>query len=369
MVHPVGRPPDSVLFGRVHRSGVPVRCDRYFDPDGTIGDYTWRFGDGTTAAGQSPAHTYAATGYYQVTLIITDNSGARDMASAHVEANARPTASFNVICAGPSCTFDGSPSSDSDGTVQIYSWSFGDGSRRNAYESIASHVYKTGTYTVSLLVYDNVFGTSDAVEKTLTVVNQLPVPSFTVTCVALRCTYDASSSSDADDGIYYREWKFGDGVNNWTGAQAGTYDYSKPGTYTITLTVFDFAQQATTTQRTVTVGPPPPPVPIHIGDLDGSTNNRPKTWDAIALIHVHTPAHGAVVGASVTGFWDDGTAVSCTTDTSGRCVIGKYGILNKVGSVTFNVSRVEGVSFAYGAAANHDPDGDSTGVVIKIKRP
>lgn len=46
------------------------------DPDGSITQYEWDFGDGTTATGPSPAHTYAAAGSYTVTLTVTDNEGA-----------------------------------------------------------------------------------------------------------------------------------------------------------------------------------------------------------------------------------------------------------------------------------------------------
>jgi PKD repeat protein len=46
------------------------------DPDGTIASYEWDFGDGTTATGPSPAHTYTAPGPYQVTLTVTDDEGA-----------------------------------------------------------------------------------------------------------------------------------------------------------------------------------------------------------------------------------------------------------------------------------------------------
>jgi PKD repeat protein len=48
------------------------------DPDGSITQYSWSFGDGGSATGQFPSHTYASTGTFTVTLTVTDNQGATD---------------------------------------------------------------------------------------------------------------------------------------------------------------------------------------------------------------------------------------------------------------------------------------------------
>ena len=45
------------------------------DPDGTITDYNWDFGDGNVGAGLTVSHTYAAGGFFAVDLVITDNDG------------------------------------------------------------------------------------------------------------------------------------------------------------------------------------------------------------------------------------------------------------------------------------------------------
>jgi PKD repeat protein len=44
-------------------------------PDGSINGYDWSFGDGDSAEGAAPTHTYAAAGTYSVTLTVTDNLG------------------------------------------------------------------------------------------------------------------------------------------------------------------------------------------------------------------------------------------------------------------------------------------------------
>jgi PKD repeat protein len=45
------------------------------DSDGSIESYSWSFGDGTTAEGIAPTHTYATSGTYTVTLTVDGSSG------------------------------------------------------------------------------------------------------------------------------------------------------------------------------------------------------------------------------------------------------------------------------------------------------
>jgi subtilisin family serine protease len=70
------------------------------------------------------------------------------------ETNSPPTASFTFGCTELSCDFNGSGSSDSDGSIVSYAWDFGDGA--TATGEIASHTYESGdTYTVTLTVTDD----------------------------------------------------------------------------------------------------------------------------------------------------------------------------------------------------------------------
>jgi PKD repeat protein len=48
------------------------------DPDGSITQYAWDFGDGQTSTLANPSHTYASPGTYPVRLTVTDNQAATD---------------------------------------------------------------------------------------------------------------------------------------------------------------------------------------------------------------------------------------------------------------------------------------------------
>ena len=136
------------------------------DPDGIIVSYSWDFGDGTTGSGVKTTHIYNVVGVYTVTLTVRDNLGATGTATTTVtvKENQKPVAnagSSRKIFAGRVVDFDGSGSSDPDGTITKYEWNFGDGSTGTGVG--VSHSYSAkGTFTVTLTVTDNKGATGTA---------------------------------------------------------------------------------------------------------------------------------------------------------------------------------------------------------------
>ncbi|WP_198295056.1 immunoglobulin-like domain-containing protein, partial [endosymbiont of Ridgeia piscesae] len=55
------------------------------DPNGSIVDYSWDFGDGNSATGATPSHIYTSAGTYTVTLTVTDDGGATASDSLSIE--------------------------------------------------------------------------------------------------------------------------------------------------------------------------------------------------------------------------------------------------------------------------------------------
>ncbi|GAA3693036.1 hypothetical protein GCM10023081_33000 [Arthrobacter ginkgonis] len=86
-------------------------------------------------------------------------------------ANTPPTASFTSSANGLAVSVDGSGSTDTDGTIASYAWTFGDGG--TATGATASHTYAAaGTYTVGLTVTDD-DGATNSTSSTVTV-SQVP---------------------------------------------------------------------------------------------------------------------------------------------------------------------------------------------------
>ncbi|MFE4467796.1 PKD domain-containing protein [Leifsonia sp. NPDC056824] len=225
------------------------------DPDGTVASWAWDFGDGSTGAGSTASHTYAAAGTYQVKLTVTDNMGAQTSVTnpITVVANQPPAAAFTSSVTNLGASFDGSTSSDPDGTVASYAWDFGDGATGTG--ATASHTYATaGTFTVTLTVTDNAGATNQVQHQVTTTLppNQPPVASFTATATGLGVAVNGSASSDPDGTIASYAWNFGDGTGTATGATAN-YTYATSGTYTVTLTVTDNQGATATATKSVTV--------------------------------------------------------------------------------------------------------------------
>ena len=77
-----------------------------------------------------------------------------------------PTASFTHSCNGPTCTFDGSGSTDDHG-ISSYAWNFGDG--QGGSGAVAGHTFaSSGTFTVRLTVTDTA-GQTDTESQSVTV--------------------------------------------------------------------------------------------------------------------------------------------------------------------------------------------------------
>ena len=335
-----------------------------FDPDGAISAYRWSWGDGMTSTGATISHAYVTGGTFTVTLTVTGNDGLTTALSRRIVANAPPTASFVATCAAGRCTYDASGSADADGTIASYEWTFGDGATldQSAGTATATHSYRTGTFTVQLLVRDN-GGASATASATVQTVNQPPVASFVKTCDVARCTFTASASADPEGrALQYYSWNFGDG-SAVLGTAILEHTYAALGTYRAVLTVADDVGQTATVDSLIAVQAGS----MHVGDLDGTSTPASKPSSILSVsVLVHGADHQPVSSVTVTGLWSTGELSGCSTDGTGRCSMPAVLRGNQAG-ITFTVLTVQHVVYVY-RGINHDPDGDSNGTTITFKK-
>ena len=125
---------------------------------------------------------------------------------------------------------------------------------------------------------------------------------------------------------------------------------------------------------TAVVSVNPAIVNMHVGDLDGTASNTGTTWTARVEITVHDQNHNPLNGATVTGAWSRSGVSSntCTTGDlggNGTCVVLFPGLKKGVKSVVFTVTGVARSGASYVSTSNHDPDGDSNGTWITVRKP
>jgi PKD repeat protein len=224
--------------------------------------------------------------------------------------NNPPTAAFSSSCSGLVCTFNGTGSTDSDGTITSYAWTFGDGG--TATGATPSHTYgSAATFTVTLKVTDN-GGATNSVSHTVTTSTSVPVAFVGAThgqggsVKTESVTVPASAQVGNTMLLYFTTsttspWTGPTGVTGWT--QLGTF---ANGSTTSTLW-----------QKTVVSGDAGTVVRLdstafHKAVLDlavysGVSTSPPvvaRVGDSAKTAHV-TPAVTAPAGSWVVSLWAD----------------------------------------------------------------
>lgn len=208
----------------------------------TITNYRWTFGDGTTSSQATQEHTFNAPGYYQANLQYTTSKGCVGTAYTRpVQVNKKPvvtiTASTTEVCGGADIVFSATPY---DGTINFYSWDFGDGVIQNFHSSVANvtHSYaEAGTYTIKLKVKNDKCDTvyTQKIDFIKVKSPHVALPSHSNTCDGTRGEVSFIQASKNATTV---TWDFGD---NSTVTVPGTqtqikHTYTRTGTYAVKLT-------------------------------------------------------------------------------------------------------------------------------------
>ena len=174
-----------------------------------------------------------------------------------------PSASFNPSSTsaptGTFLSFNATASSDPDGTVTFWSWSFGDGTTDQGL--VVNHIYGTsGSYNVTLTVTDN-SGSTASKSVLVTVTDRAPTISFTpsTSTPASGQTVTLSiSASDPDGSVVATRVDWGDGTIDTLSGSPATDSHTYPSSttsksYTVAVTVTDNSGQTDTATSSLSV--------------------------------------------------------------------------------------------------------------------
>ena len=189
----------------------------YFNASGSadnvkIANYTWYFGDGRFAYGMVVNHTWVQPGTYNVTLNVTDTAGwwANHTISVTIKDITHPIAriTFNgessiYVEDKVNLTFNGSMSTDNVGVV-TYNWTMGDGNggtlvsgmlsgNKTKAQQVVYQYTKTGTFNVTLKVYDAAGNYNVSTAITIMVKSKPKIPDLQITSIKIEDVGQISS--------------------------------------------------------------------------------------------------------------------------------------------------------------------------------
>ncbi len=266
-VTPVNRPPLAVASADRTAGPAPLSvvysAEGSYDPDDSIQNYFWDFGDGWTYWGSTAYHTYSQPGTWVTTLTVYDLRGATATDTLIIEVGAPNQPPVAIASASPASgpvplavSFSSAGSSDPDGTISAYSWKFGDGTGSTLPNP--GHTYgAAGGYAATLTVTDD-RGATGTASVTVTATDVLRstainlsarIRSGTVTVTGQVVVKDSRGAAVPGATVAV-VWKNPGGA---TVSQAGTTDAKGVATFrtsgargTYTLTVTDITKPAYT---------------------------------------------------------------------------------------------------------------------------
>ena len=224
----------NVLTLDFTHSSACMRINIQFNPDTlvmnpeTIMLWSWDFGDSTNSTLAEPVHMYNHSGFYPVTLSVTDTLGCSNTIMKTVFVGEAPSAEFSFISS--SCTHTMvqfyNNSSSITGQITNWLWDFGDGQTSTIQHPI--HTFSTaGSYLVCLTV-DNECG-DDIYCEWINVFDP-PASNFTYQYTGNFAVQFVDMSSHAENV----SWDFGDGQSS--NAANPVHVFSETGTYLVCQT-------------------------------------------------------------------------------------------------------------------------------------
>ncbi|WP_304021979.1 PKD domain-containing protein [Methanospirillum hungatei] len=263
--------PPQARFRTDKRTGYAPLKVRFTDQSlGKVSDWKWDFGDGEISPERNPTHVFNKTGVYSVSLTVSGPSGTNQVSrKGYIVVSPEPeplVAGFSLKPSEGIAPLSVQCTDESTGSINRYLWEFGDGAVSETRHP--SHRYTApGSYIIKLTVYgpsgvssaDQVVtvgptysksgrmnpsilssdnskrnNQSDLKDSDLSETSK-PIADFVINKKSGKTPLSISCEDRSTGTIESWSWNFGDDSNSVE--QNPVHTYTKPGTYTISLTV------------------------------------------------------------------------------------------------------------------------------------
>jgi PKD repeat protein len=213
------------------------------DVAGSVANYNWSFGDGTTSKTKSPSKNWSNLGPKNITLLVTLDNGCSDVISKQLNVATQPKANFTAtdVCAGDQVVFVNNTTWP-QGDI-TYVWDFGDNtSSTNSDPSKLYNIVQTTSYNVTLYAYI-AGGCADSITQRVTI-NESPrtcdfqaTPDYGFSFYGIKAEpVNSVGVAGGQNNVDYT-WVFAGGgtMKSKDVNAAVNYDLQSDGEYTVTM--------------------------------------------------------------------------------------------------------------------------------------
>lgn len=236
-----------------------------FADNGSVGgssaitSFNWDYGDGNTGVGTPTNHTYAASGTWNIQLVVTNADGCTDTLIQPFTNRSIPTADFNVVDV---CQYDMANFIDNSvvlggAVITDWDWTVEPAVFINNTQNPSYQYGAPGLYNVQLIVEtdQNCF---DTIVKPVNIWD-IPVAQYSVNdvCLGDGSVFNNTSNVGGGSVITTYTWDFGDPAFPDNGLQNPVIAYTTDGAYNTQLIVTTDHGCSDTTTKSFNVWPMP----------------------------------------------------------------------------------------------------------------
>lgn len=239
--------PTTLAISNATQTSVQIAWNSSVPGQTVLTFYDLAAGPGTMTVITGLSSPYTLTGLSansQYQIGVYDSCGASLFSGAIFDtAVTAPCDTVTAIGSATSSFYGASFNGSSSINADSLAWGFGDGTTASGFNP--SHIYgASGLYTINLMAYNDC-GTGDTISFNLRICDTLS-PQLSANVQIDSLFFDASGSNATGFA-----WDFGDGSTDTN--RSGGYQYSTPGTYTVSLTVYNACGDTLSTSQTITV--------------------------------------------------------------------------------------------------------------------